>query len=55
MVVAVFVVGMFDYHMKLHYSQTDGLYCIDKKVFDYHIKLHYSQTFFSLFNIGLLV
>ena len=35
---------LFDYHMKLHYSQTThkpcGLFC----GFDYHMKLHYSQT-----------
>ena len=34
----------FDYHMKLHYSQTrcSGIGLSIR--FDYHMKLHYSQT-----------
>ena len=35
---------VFDYHMKLHYSQTASLTLLSDKVFDYHMKLHYSQT-----------
>ena len=36
---------MFDYHMKLHYSQTTHDVTTDMAEFDYHMKLHYSQTF----------
>ena len=37
----------FDYHMKLHYSQTPCLVAhrlTSLRWFDYHMKLHYSQT-----------
>ena len=34
----------FDYHMKLHYSQTEYYTAGVKREFDYHMKLHYSQT-----------
>ncbi len=34
----------FDYHMKLHYSQTRRLLTLCWLLFDYHMKLHYSQT-----------
>ena len=34
----------FDYHMKLHYSQTTTSRQLETKMFDYHMKLHYSQT-----------
>ena len=36
--------AMFDYHMKLHYSQTQTKTEEDSVMFDYHMKLHYSQT-----------
>ena len=36
----------FDYHMKLHYSQTKKLNIARPQVFDYHMKLHYSQTLY---------
>ena len=36
----------FDYHMKLHYSQTHCLTQLLRLSFDYHMKLHYSQTVF---------
>ena len=35
---------MFDYHLKLHYSQTCLNQIINRSRFDYHLKLHYSQT-----------
>ena len=35
---------MFDYHMKLHYSQTQVQILYNIYQFDYHMKLHYSQT-----------
>ena len=35
----------FDYHMKLHYSQTYRRRQYRYRRFDYHMKLHYSQTF----------
>ena len=35
---------MFDYHLKLHYSQTRNDGTSDTGSFDYHLKLHYSQT-----------
>ena len=38
---------MFDYHMKLHYSQTIIRSGITADLFDYHMKLHYSQTQFE--------
>ena len=41
------VAHLFDYHMKLHYSQTDGVQINALHGFDYHMKLHYSQTCFS--------
>ncbi len=34
----------FDYHMKLHYSQTTTITGSINVTFDYHMKLHYSQT-----------
>ena len=34
----------FDYHMKLHYSQTQIPFGSFVCQFDYHMKLHYSQT-----------
>ena len=34
----------FDYHMKLHYSQTLIKATANEIKFDYHMKLHYSQT-----------
>ena len=34
----------FDYHMKLHYSQTLIRFQKISRQFDYHMKLHYSQT-----------
>ncbi len=34
----------FDYHMKLHYSQTIFYRILLFFEFDYHMKLHYSQT-----------
>ena len=34
----------FDYHMKLHYSQTKHVTRNITAWFDYHMKLHYSQT-----------
>ena len=34
----------FDYHMKLHYSQTYLKMVCVVVLFDYHMKLHYSQT-----------
>ena len=34
----------FDYHLKLHYSQTGFRVYIILRLFDYHLKLHYSQT-----------
>ena len=36
---------MFDYHMNLHYSQTDLFIFAGLVAFDYHMNLHYSQTF----------
>ena len=38
------IVDWFDYHMKLHYSQTLKLDWTYEELFDYHMKLHYSQT-----------
>ena len=35
---------LFDYHLKLHYSQTVNFTQIKQVKFDYHLKLHYSQT-----------
>ena len=37
----------FDYHIKLHYSQTVGALINVTLEFDYHIKLHYSQTHYT--------
>ena len=34
----------FDYHLGLHYSQTDGHRRVRWHEFDYHLGLHYSQT-----------
>ena len=36
----------FDYHMNLHYSQTQPCLIIRLFSFDYHMNLHYSQTIF---------
>ena len=35
---------LFDYHLKLHYSQTPHPRTHTPPEFDYHLKLHYSQT-----------
>ena len=35
---------MFEYHIKLHYSQTIDAFLHGLTAFEYHIKLHYSQT-----------
>ena len=37
-------IGQFDYHLKLHYSQTTNIAPQMGRRFDYHLKLHYSQT-----------
>ncbi len=34
----------FDYHMKLHHSQTLIYMTSSNFLFDYHMKLHHSQT-----------
>ena len=34
----------FDYHLGLHYSQTDATEDVLITKFDYHLGLHYSQT-----------
>lgn len=36
--------ALFDYHINLHYSQTEMVGYKDKTSFDYHMNLHYSQT-----------
>ena len=36
--------AMFDYHLKLHHTQTNDLKNNNKKGFDYHLKLHHTQT-----------
>ena len=40
----LYLIGMFDYHLKLHYSQTSAPPDQQHTAFDYHLKLHYSQT-----------
>ena len=37
-------VSLFQYLMKLHYSQTDARFHYRKFEFQYLMKLHYSQT-----------
>ena len=34
----------FDYHLKLHHTQTFGNVTIREFMFDYHLKLHHTQT-----------
>ena len=34
----------FEYHLNLHYSQTEALELIAQLLFEYHLNLHYSQT-----------
>ena len=34
----------FEYHLKLHYSQTINHIVAQIGMFEYHLKLHYSQT-----------
>lgn len=36
--------ALFDYHINLHYSQTEPLGRVSFIQFDYHMNLHYSQT-----------
>ena len=42
-------VQQFDYHQKLHHSQTKESLYIKSSWFDYHQKLHHSQTTSSIF------
>ena len=39
----------FEYHLNLHYSQTDTCYFYNRSAFEYHLNLHYSQTIHSRF------
>ena len=34
----------FDYHLKLHHTQTNSEDVPKEKKFDYHLKLHHTQT-----------
>ena len=38
---------MLDYHIELHYSQTQTSRSFSRDGLDYHIELHYSQTRFK--------
>ena len=40
----MFTMIWLNYHMKLHYSQTEVEAYRSNKKLNYHMKLHYSQT-----------